>query len=174
MRRFIAVALITLTSTVGAQGGGRGRPPGAELPAADIARVKETMDQMRAKQGWDQAFFPPDLVMQHQSDINLQDAQRNTIQAAMVAMQTKVTGVQWAITTENEKLNRLVQGPTADENQVLEQIDRVLALEREMKRAQVTLLVKIKNTLSPAQQEKLAEFRGRGPDWSRRPDDRTP
>jgi hypothetical protein len=48
-----------------------------------------------------------------------------------------------------------------DETQVLEQADRILALEREIKKAQISLMVRIKNTLSAAQQAKLAEIRNR-------------
>jgi Spy/CpxP family protein refolding chaperone len=46
-----------------------------------------------------------------------------------------------------------------DEAQVLEQVDRILTLEREIKRAQMGLMVRIKNTLTPAQQTKLREVR---------------
>jgi hypothetical protein len=48
-----------------------------------------------------------------------------------------------------------------DETQVLEEVDRILALEREMKRTQISLMVRIKNTLTPAQQAKLMEIRSR-------------
>ena len=48
-----------------------------------------------------------------------------------------------------------------DETQVLEEVDRILVLEREMKRAQIALMVRIKNSLTAAQQAKLAEIRGR-------------
>jgi Spy/CpxP family protein refolding chaperone len=48
-----------------------------------------------------------------------------------------------------------------DETAVLDEVDRILNLEREIKRAQVGLMVRIKNTLTPQQQAKLAEFRSR-------------
>ena len=41
---------------------------------------------------------------------------------------------------------------------MLAQVDRILALEREIKKAQISLLVRIKNILTPAQQAKLAEI----------------
>jgi Spy/CpxP family protein refolding chaperone len=53
----------------------------------------------------------------------------------------------------------LVKQPRVDEQQVLAQLEKVLALEREIKRAQVTLLVRIKNNLTPEQQAKLVEIR---------------
>lgn len=46
---------------------------------------------------------------------------------------------------------------------MLAQADTVMGLEREVKRAQLSLLVRIKNLLSDAQQAKLGELRKRTP-----------
>jgi Spy/CpxP family protein refolding chaperone len=102
------------------------------------------------------AFFPPELVMQHQGEIALGAAERQTIQQAIQQAQTRFGDVQWKLSAEAERLGRLVRGESVDEAQVLEQVDRVLSLEREMKRTQIALLVRIKNALTPAQQAKLA------------------
>ena len=67
---------------------------------------------------------------------------------------------QFKLGAEGEKLAKLIQGNVLDETAVLEQVDHVLAAEREVKRAQIGLLVRIKNTLTPAQQAKLRELRG--------------
>jgi hypothetical protein len=56
-------------------------------------------------------------------------------------------------------MGRLLQGTHVDETQVLEEVDRILALEREIKKGQISLMVRIKNTLTAAQQAKLAEIR---------------
>jgi len=108
-------------------------------------------------------LFPPELVMQHQGEINLQDAQRTALQAAIQQAQAKFTDAQWKLSAEGEKLGRLLSNATADEAQVLEQVDRILALEREVKRAQMGLMVRIKNTLTAAQQAKLRALRGESP-----------
>jgi len=55
----------------------------------------------------------------------------------------------------------LVKQPRVDEPQVLAQLEKVLAIEREIKRAQVALLVRIKNNLTPEQQTKLLEIRNK-------------
>lgn len=105
-------------------------------------------------------LFPPDLVMQHQGELNLQDSQRAAVQSAIQQAQSRFIDLQWRLSGEGEKLARLLQGPVANESQVLEQVDRILAAEREMKRTQIGLLVRIKNALTPAQQAKLMELRG--------------
>jgi Spy/CpxP family protein refolding chaperone len=67
--------------------------------------------------------------------------------------------VQFKLAAEGQKLVGLLQGATIDESQTLDEVDRILALEREMKRAQVGLLVRIKNALTPVQQAKLMQVR---------------
>ena len=99
--------------------------------------------------------------MQHQSEIGLQDAQRTALASAIQQAQAKFTEVQWKLSAEGEKLGRLLQSAQVDETQVLEQADRILAMERDIKRAQISLMVRIKNTLTAAQQAKLTEIRNR-------------
>jgi len=73
----------------------------------------------------------------------------------------KFTELQWKLQDEMEKLVGLAKQPRVDEQQILAQLEKVLAAEREIKREQVTLLVRIKNKLTPEQQGKLSELRGR-------------
>ena len=110
---------------------------------------------------WGRNFFPPELVMQHQSEIGLQDSQRAALTSAIQQAQGKFMDVQWKLSAEGEKMGRLLQTTQVDEAQVLEEVDRILDLEREIKKAQISLMVRIKNTLTPAQQAKLAEIRSR-------------
>ena len=51
--------------------------------------------------------------------------------------------------------------PRVEEQEALVQLEKVLAIEREIKRAQVTLLVRIKNKLTPEQQAKLVKIRSK-------------
>ena len=104
-------------------------------------------------------LFPPELIMQHQSEIGLTDAQRTTITTAIQQAQGKFVEAQFKLGGEGEKLARLLQGVSIDEAQAVEQVDRILSLEREVKRAQVGLLVRLKNALTPSQQAKLAQLR---------------
>ena len=97
--------------------------------------------------------------MQHQAEIGLQDAQRAALTSAVQQAQAKFMDVQWKLSAEGEKMGRLLQGTHVDETQVLEEVDRILALEREIKKGQISLMVRIKNTLTAAQQAKLAEIR---------------
>src|SRR6266436_1595250 len=75
--------------------------------------------------------------------------------------QLKFTELQWKLQDDMEKLVALVKQPHVDEQQVLAQLEKLLAAEREVKREQVTLLVRIKNKLTPEQQGKLSELRSK-------------
>jgi Spy/CpxP family protein refolding chaperone len=108
-----------------------------------------------------QNFFAPDLVMQHQEVIGMSDEQKTFLKTEIRQAQLKFTDWQWKLQDEMEKMALLVKQPRVDEQQVLAQLDKVLALEREIKRAQVALLVRIKNNLTPEQQAKLLEIRNK-------------
>ena len=140
-----ALAFVLSAASLAAQAPPGQRGPGAGPAPDDFGRN----------------FFPPELVMQHQSEIGLQDSQRAALASAIQQAQGKFTDVQWKLSAEGEKMGRLLQPAQVDETQVLEEVDRILALEREMKRTQISLMVRIKNTLTPAQQAKLTEIRNR-------------
>lgn len=104
-------------------------------------------------------FFSPEEVMAHQREIGLQDDQRATLASEIGKVQSKATEVQWLLSAEQEKLQQLVRSAKVDEAAVLKQVDRVLSLEQDLKRAQMTLLVRIKNTLTTQQQAGLYSSR---------------
>src|SRR6266849_2830553 len=106
-----------------------------------------------------QSFFAPELVIQHQEAIGLSPEQKDYFKTEIRAAQLKFTELQWKLQDEMEKLVTLIKQPRVDEQQVLAQLEKVLAAEREVKRQQVTLLVRIKNKLTPEQQAKLSELR---------------
>src|SRR5258708_27332364 len=108
-----------------------------------------------------QSFFPPELVILHQEAIGLSAEQKDYFKSEIRQAQLKFTELQWKLQDEMEKLVTLAKQPHVDEQQAIAQLEKVLAAEREIKREQVTLLVRIKNKLTPEQQGKLSELRGK-------------
>jgi Spy/CpxP family protein refolding chaperone len=108
-----------------------------------------------------QHVFAPDLVMRYATEIGLDEKQRAAIKDAILKMQSKVLDVQWEVQAESEKMARLLQASPVDETAVLAQADKVMALEREVKRTHLSLLIRVKNVLTDAQREKLKELRRR-------------
>jgi Spy/CpxP family protein refolding chaperone len=103
-------------------------------------------------------LFPPDRIMSHGLEIGLEDAQKTAIRNEVQKVQSKFLDAQFDLQGESEKLMRLLQEKTIDETKVLAQVDRILALEKDIKKTQISLLVRIKNLLTPAQQAKLTEI----------------
>lgn len=107
-------------------------------------------------------LFAPDVVMSHSLEIGLQDAQKTAIRNEVQKVQSKFLDSQFELQGEGEKMVRLLQEGTVDEAKTIAQVDRILALEREIKRTQISLLVRIKNILTPAQQARLVEIQSAG------------
>lgn len=106
-----------------------------------------------------QNLFPPELVMRYHSEIGLDDAQSKAIRDAIGKAQGRFLDLQWEMQSQAEKLIQLLKARPVDEAAVDAQLDRVLNVEREIKKTQISLLVRIKNQLTEAQQNKLMELR---------------
>ena len=126
----------------------------AQSPDAPLKSARDLRDPF-------DALYPPELVMEHQIELGLGDAERQALRQAVQQAQVKFTDLQWRLSAETERLDAIVREPVLREAQVLEQVDRVLALERDLKRTKIALLVRIKNMLTPEQQAKLAGMRVR-------------
>ena len=104
-------------------------------------------------------LFPPELVMGHQEELALQDKQRAAIRAEVVKVQTRFIDLQWQLSEDSEKMVNLLRAVPIDETKVLEQADKVMAVERDVKKMQLSMLVRIKNLLTPEQIARLQEIR---------------
>lgn len=104
-------------------------------------------------------LFPPDLVMQHQQALELTEEQRNLIRGEIQNAQARFTEVQWQLQNEMETMASLVKQGRIDEQRTLSELDKIVGLEREIKRTQLALLIRVKNSLTPEQQAKLQTLR---------------
>jgi Spy/CpxP family protein refolding chaperone len=104
-------------------------------------------------------LVPPDLIMSHSQDLNLLDKQRAAIKAEVQKAQAKFIDMQWDMKEETEKMVRFLQQTPVDETRVLEQADKVMGLEREIKKTQLSLLIRIRNVLTADQLAKLDALR---------------
>lgn len=104
-------------------------------------------------------LFPPELIMSHQDDLQLQDKQRATLRAEVVKLQTTVVDLQFQLGDEASRLAAMLRSTPIDEAKAIAQSDKVMALEREIKRLHLTTLIRIKNVLTADQIAKLREFR---------------
>ncbi len=110
-----------------------------------------------------QNLFAPDLVFKYRQDIGLDEAQSKALKDLVQQAQSRFLDLQWDMQAEAGKLSQLLRPPRIDEAAALAQVDKVLGMEREVKKAQLSLLVRIKNLLTPPQQEKLLDLRSKSP-----------
>ena len=128
-----------------------------------------TAGPMRPEDMLARYVFPPELVMQHQRAIGLKPDQRTAITKAIQELQSKVLDLQWQMQDEVQRLTELLDKPAVDQAAALTQVDKVLAVERDVKRAHMSLLIQIKNMLTPEQQAKLAQARAAAGEPGREP-----
>ncbi|MFO7628677.1 MAG: hypothetical protein R6W06_04005 [Prochlorococcaceae cyanobacterium] len=103
--------------------------------------------------------FEPELIMQHRRAIDLTDRQRDEISALIQQLQGQVVELQWELLEQVEELSAALAGPRVDLDRSLDRMDAVLRTEQRIKRAHLSLLVRIKNLLRPEQQEILRRLR---------------
>ncbi|MFQ5663944.1 MAG: Spy/CpxP family protein refolding chaperone [Terriglobia bacterium] len=106
-----------------------------------------------------ESLFPPELVMRHQRAIGLEPEQKAYIRKQMRQAQLRFTELQWELEDAAETMRSLLEQDQVDEEQVLGQLEKVLDAERRIKRLQLSLMIRIKNKLTPEQQAQLRELR---------------
>jgi Spy/CpxP family protein refolding chaperone len=109
-----------------------------------------------------QNLFAPELVFKYRDAIGLDTTQSTALKELVQKAQSKFLDLQWDMQSEAGKLVQLLHAARIDEAAAIAQADKVLGMEREVKKAQLSLLVRIKNLLTPAQQDKLVALRRDG------------
>jgi len=117
-------------------------------------------------------LFRPELVMRHQGALGLTPEQKSAIAALIKEAQERLAPLQWDLDAKSEAVAKLVDASKVDVDPALAASAQVIAVEGQIKQEHLRLLLKIKNVLTPEQQQKLSELRperGGGPDRHRRP-----
>jgi Spy/CpxP family protein refolding chaperone len=108
-----------------------------------------------------QHLIPPELIMQNQGRLRITEAQRTAIMQEINKVQETATQAQWRVADESEKLNDLLARDNAPEADVIAQAERLMNWESAVKRAQLTMLIRIRNVLTQDQLTMLREMRRR-------------
>ena len=134
---------------------------------ADSSRSKNptrAFDQANAEAASNAAafaehLFPPELIMRNQSRLRIREGQRDSILREINRLQETATQTQWRIAEESQRLNELLAAERVSTQEVLSQADRVMTEETALKRAQLQMLVRLRNLLSPEQRAMLRGLR---------------
>lgn len=133
----------------------------AAMPLA--GQAAPSMDDPIAK-----ALFEPELIMKHRRAIALTDEQRDAISRLIRDLQGQVVSLQWELQEQVEALSTELARPRVDLDRARDRLERVMVTERRIKEGHLTLLIRIKNLLTPQQQAALTRLRaepssGEGP-----------
>jgi Spy/CpxP family protein refolding chaperone len=104
-------------------------------------------------------LFEPELIMKHRRAIALTDEQRDAISRLIRELQGQVVSLQWELQDQVESLAGELARPRVDLDRARDRMERVMQTERRIKEGHLTLLVRIKNLLSPQQQQTLSRLR---------------
>ena len=108
-------------------------------------------------------LVPPELIISHQSELRIDDRQRDAILKEIERAQAQFPRLQWQLQAATEQLSQLLDAPQVDEVKALAQASEVMKLETEIKKAHLALLIRIRNLLTDAQRAKLQELRRSAP-----------
>lgn len=104
-------------------------------------------------------MFSPSLIMRHARELGLTDEQKTFMRDEIQKTTTRFNELQWQLQDAMEALHQALSSDSVSEQQALSQLDKVLAVEREIKRLHIGLGIRIKNQLTPEQQAKLHAMR---------------
>jgi Spy/CpxP family protein refolding chaperone len=124
-------------------------PPGQNMPTHPPQPPDPLGDVM----------FPPDMIMGHARQLNLTDEQKTYMRGEIQKTTMSFHDLQWKLQDQMELLHDIMKSPSVSEEQALSQLNKVLDIEREIKRLHFSLAVRIKNRLTPAQQDQLHQMR---------------
>jgi Spy/CpxP family protein refolding chaperone len=104
-------------------------------------------------------LIPPELVMQHQAEIGLNEEQKTALVHEMQALQSDLVPLQFEMSDAAGKLRAALATPRVDEEKAGVLADRLMSLETRIKRRHLALMIRIKNILTPEQQDRLRGLR---------------
>ena len=110
---------------------------------------------------YSEVFFAPELIMTHRRAIDLTDEQRDAITQEIQDLQGRAVSYQFELLDEQQTLIDILAEDEVDLDRAMDQLNEFLDTENRVKRAQVELLIRIKNILTPEQQEILRDIRER-------------
>ena len=107
-------------------------------------------------------LFTAEEIMQHRRAIGLNDEQRDAMTRLIEELQGRAVGLQWRLLDETEAVKEAMEDPRVDLDRVMDRFRKAMDTEMDIKTAHLELLVRIKNILTPEQQDELKRLRGQG------------
>jgi Spy/CpxP family protein refolding chaperone len=104
-------------------------------------------------------LFPPDFVLMNQAALKLTDDQILAITKDVGATHEKVKAAQDSLRPLAEQLHGLLDKPKVDEAAAVALASQIHDQEKQIKMTHLGLMIRVKNVLSPEQQQKLRDLK---------------
>ena len=128
------------------------------LPLAGTLLLNLTMTQLGAEERRDPGedrlrrhLIPPELYAEKADELGLSEAQSNAIEEEISELKTRVPDLEAELRSRMETLEKLIADSDVSDTVVLEQLDRVLDQEREIKRLHIGAVVRMRSQLTSSQ-----------------------
>ncbi len=108
-----------------------------------------------ASKDYSSDLFPPDLILREAETLGLTDQQRDAVTVLVKEAKQAFAKGQPKLRETTDALASSLKAPAVGEQAALDEFTAMLDAEREIKRAQFLMLLRVKNLLTPTQQEKL-------------------
>lgn len=102
-----------------------------------------------------QKLYAPDLVLKYREEAGLSADQVEKIKKIYNSELAAYNSKKWDLDAMMVKLEQLISASNVDTKAANAQLEKSLALEAEIKKMKLDMLLKVKNLLTPAQQAKL-------------------
>jgi hypothetical protein len=134
-------------------------------PGRDPARTPMARRGMGLGMGhpMEHNLFPPELILMNQVALGLSTDQVEAIKKQIGDTHSRVLDAQVDLHRVTEQLHTALDVPKVDEGAALSLASQAMDLEKKIKAAQLTLMIRVKNALTADQQDKarsLAPQRG--------------
>lgn len=104
-------------------------------------------------------LFAPNLILENQAHLKLSKQQFTEIKAAVVEVQANVAEHEWDLREAYQAVLAELDKSPIDEKKVIEFVNAALLAENEVKKQQVTMLIKLRNLLNDEQVAYLESVR---------------
>ena len=104
-------------------------------------------------------LFAPNVILENQAELGLSKQQFTDIRKAVVDVQANVAEHEWDVREAYQNSMAELDKAPVDEKRVLEHVSAALRAENEVKKLQVTMLIRLKNLLTNEQIAYLASVR---------------
>ena len=121
--------------------------------AGPAAAQGEKGDVFRGK------LFPPNVILEHQAELELSKEQFTAIKKAVVEVQANVAEHEWDVREAYISIMAELDKSPIDEARTLEYANAALLAENKVKKEQMAMLIRLRNLLTDEQVEYLESTR---------------